>query len=102
MPAGMPISNSLRTSRRRTTAITQAAIVTQDNRTGNQPPTIEMLPTFTVVARIAAPMATAAAAPAARIQRRDRARDRGGLVLCWLVVSVWVLMAGVFLRSARC
>src|SRR5262249_22183338 len=108
------------------------AIVTQNNTAGNQPPTIEMLPKFTVRARTVAPMATTAAvttAATARSQCGGRERGRGwrpdrpaawGLVLGWivsgwmacgwmvsgwvasgpLVVSVWVLMADVFLVCA--
>ena len=68
----MPSANSFSTSRRRSTAITQAAIVAQDSRVGNQPPTIETLPQFTVTARTVAPAAATAVVTAARSQRRMR------------------------------
>src|SRR5271166_1786834 len=93
MPIGMPIANSFSTSRRRTTAITQTATVTQNKKTGSQPATIEVLPTFTCPrarARARAATATATAAQTARTQRRGR----DGLVVCWFVVSVWVLIVG--------
>ena len=101
MPIGIPIANSLRTSRRRTTAVTQTATVTQNKKTGNQPETIEMPATFTEAARATAATATAAAATAARTRRRRRGRGRDGPVVCWLVVSVWVLMVDVSVSSSQ-
>ena len=90
MPTGIPIANSFRTSRRRTTAIRQTATVTQNRKTGNQPETMEMLPRSTEVARITA--ATATAATTAMTRRRPGSRD-GPVV--WFVVRVWVLMVNV-------
>ena len=114
-PTGMPIANSLSTSRRSTTAVTQAATVTQNKTTGNQPETIETLPAFgRARARATATAATAAAAPAARTQRGGRNPGRrrwpdgpaafwlvpGWLMSSWFGLSVRMLMADVFLGSA--
>ena len=73
---------------RRTTATTQAAIVSQSKKTGNQPATMEMLPTFIVVTTMTTAIAAAATTQAISIQ--PRARE--GLVACSSGVPVLVLV----------
>jgi hypothetical protein len=90
MPIGMPIANSFSTSRRKTTAIRQTATVTQNKATGNQPEMIEMLPTCPKAAVRANATTTAIAVATDTSQRQGR--DGDVPVVCWFVVSVWVLI----------